>query len=48
MLRTLFSERPDDPNAWLVEDEYFFGEDILVAPLMNEAPSRKAYAPPGV
>jgi alpha-D-xyloside xylohydrolase len=48
MLRTLFFERPDDPNAWLVEDEYFFGEDILVAPLIKEAPSRKVYAPPGV
>jgi alpha-D-xyloside xylohydrolase len=48
MLRTLFFERPDDPNAWLVEDEYFFGEDILVAPLIKEAPSRNVYAPPGV
>jgi alpha-D-xyloside xylohydrolase len=48
MLRTLFFERPDDPNAWLVEDEYFFGEDILIAPLIKEAPSRKVYAPPGV
>ena len=48
MLRTLFFERPDDPNAWLVEDEYFFGEDILVAPLIKEASSRKVYAPPGM
>jgi alpha-D-xyloside xylohydrolase len=30
-----------------VEDEYMFGEDVLVAPLMEEARSRKVYLPPG-
>ena len=33
VLRTLFFEFPDDPASWLVDDEYMFGSDLLVAPL---------------
>jgi alpha-D-xyloside xylohydrolase len=47
MLRTLFFEYPEDPACWTVEDEYMFGEDILVAPLMEETRSRSVYLPPG-
>jgi alpha-D-xyloside xylohydrolase len=47
MLRTLFFEYPEDRTSWLVEDEYLFGTDILVAPLMEEARSRNVYLPPG-
>ncbi len=35
MLRALFVEFPHDAGAWLVEDEYMFGSQILVAPLME-------------
>ena len=35
MLRALFVEYPDDPAAWLVEDQYLFGSDILVAPIFE-------------
>jgi alpha-D-xyloside xylohydrolase len=48
MLRTLFFEYPEDGTSWLVEDEYLFGTDILVAPLMEEARSRDVYLPPGL
>jgi alpha-D-xyloside xylohydrolase len=48
MLRTLFFEYPEDPVSWLVEDEYLFGTDILVAPLMEDVPSRNVYLPPGL
>ncbi len=48
MLRTLFFEYPEDPTSWLVEDEYMFGEDILVAPLMEDVPERNVYLPPGL
>jgi alpha-D-xyloside xylohydrolase len=48
MLRTLFFEHPDDPGSWLVEDEYMFGSSLLVAPLMEEATSRRVYLPPGM
>jgi alpha-D-xyloside xylohydrolase len=48
MLRTLFFEYPEDPTSWFIEDEYLFGTDILVAPLMKEAPGRRVYLPPGL
>jgi alpha-D-xyloside xylohydrolase len=47
MLRALFFEHPEDPTCWTIEDEYMFGEDILVAPLMEETGSRTVYLPPG-
>ena len=48
MMRTLFFEYPDDPTSWLIEDEYFFGSDLLVAPLFAEADHRTVYLPPGI
>jgi len=47
MLRTLFFEYPDDPTSWLIEDEYLFGSDLLVAPLFDETDQRRVYLPPG-
>jgi alpha-D-xyloside xylohydrolase len=47
MLRTLFFEYPDDPTSWLIEDEYCFGSDLLVAPLFEETDHRTVYLPPG-
>ena len=48
MLRTLFFEYPRDLTSWLIEDEYLFGTDILVAPLMEDVPERNVYLPPGL
>ena len=45
MVRALLVEFPDDPGAWLVEDEYLFGSQILVAPLMESGNSRTVYLP---
>lgn len=47
MVRALFVEYPDDPGTWLVEDEYLFGSQILVAPLMESGDSRDCYLPKG-
>jgi alpha-D-xyloside xylohydrolase len=48
MVRALFIEYPNDPGSWLVEDEYLFGSDILVAPLMKEKTiGRDIYLPAG-
>ena len=48
VLRTLFFEYPNDPTSWLIEDEYMFGSDLLVAPLIeDEATGRRVYVPPG-
>ena len=45
MLRALFVEYPDDPGAWLVDDQYLFGADILVAPMLENTQSRDVYLP---
>ena len=48
MLRALLLEFPEDPGAWLVEDEYMYGSGILVAPLLHEgATGRAVYLPAG-
>ena len=47
MLRTLFFEYPNDPTSWLVDDEYLFGSDLLVATLFSESNRRRVYLPPG-
>jgi alpha-D-xyloside xylohydrolase len=48
MVRALFIEYPNDPGSWQVEDEYLFGADILVAPLMEAGlAARDVYLPPG-
>jgi alpha-D-xyloside xylohydrolase len=48
MVRALFIEYPGDPGAWQVEDEYLFGADILVAPLLEAQTSgRDVYLPQG-
>jgi alpha-D-xyloside xylohydrolase len=48
-MRPLFVDFPDDTASWNVEDEFMFGSDLLVAPIV--APGvreREVYLPPGV
>ena len=46
VLRTLFYEFPEDFTAWEVEDEYFYGDKYLVAPILEAgARNRKVYLP---
>ncbi|MFI5186265.1 MAG: TIM-barrel domain-containing protein, partial [Chitinophagales bacterium] len=47
MVRALFVEYPKDPGSWLVDDEYLFGSDMLVAPLFESVSERNVYLPPG-
>lgn len=48
MVRALFVEFPDDLGSWLIEDEYLFGADILVAPLFQDSIyERDVYLPKG-
>lgn len=48
MLRALFVEFPDDSGAWRVDDEYLFGSQILVAPLLESGiTGRTVYLPEG-
>jgi alpha-D-xyloside xylohydrolase len=44
----MFLNYPDDPTTWAVEDQFMFGEDLLIAPIMEESCiKRKVYLPKG-
>ena len=48
VMRPLFYDYPGDPAAWAVEDQYMFGPDLLVAPVMEAGQrSRSVYLPAG-
>ncbi|NLP56895.1 alpha-xylosidase [Lutibacter sp. B1] len=47
MLRALFIEFPNDPGAWLIDNQYLFGSNILVAPLFENVTERSVYLPEG-
>ncbi len=48
ILRAMLLEYPDDPVAALVDTQYLFGENILVAPVLHEDDKwRKLYIPKG-
>ena len=48
VMRSLWLEYPDDPAAVARDDDYFWGRDILVAPVVEKgATSRRVYLPRG-
>ena len=52
MCRPLYYDSPENSNAYLFEDEYMFGDDILVAPVVtptdeNGKSSRRTWLPEG-
>lgn len=48
LMRALFLEFPDDPRCWEVDDEYLFGRDLLVAPVLAAGVrERSVYLPVG-
>lgn len=45
-MRPMFVDFPDDPMAWRVEEQFMFGPDVLVAPILSMgARSRTVYLP---
>ena len=38
MLRALLIHHPHDRQVWHIDDEYYFGSEFLVAPVMNATP----------
>ena len=48
LLRTMFYEFPEDPRCWELDDQYMFGPDYLVAPVLASGQrSREVYLPAG-
>lgn len=48
LLRTMFYEFPDDPHCWELEDQYMFGGQYLVAPILHAGQrERRVYLPAG-
>jgi len=49
VMRPLFYDFPEDKKAWDIEDQYMFGPNYLVAPVIYEGQrERKLYLPAGV
>ncbi len=47
LLRALVLHHDDDPVAWHVDDQFFCGDDLLVAPVLNPEGVRNVYLPRG-
>jgi alpha-D-xyloside xylohydrolase len=47
MMRALVLNYQDDPQARVVKDEYLFGDDFLVAPVIDAGTQRAVYLPAG-
>ncbi len=47
VLRALLFHHPEDKMCWHIDDQYYFGESFLVAPVMNSDNKRDAYLPEG-
>ena len=49
LIRAMFYEFPNDEICWQVEDQYMFGDQYLVAPVLKAgAVSRRVYLPKGL
>ena len=49
VMRPLFYDHPDDPEAWTIEDQYLFGPDLLIAPVTHAGTTERAvYLPADV
>ena len=47
IVQALIFHHPDDRLCWHIDDEYYFGDDMLVAPVMNSDNVRDVYLPEG-
>lgn len=49
IMRPLFYDFPEDKIAWEIEDEYMFGPELLVAPILYaDVRERQVYLPDGI
>ena len=48
LVRALLFHHPDDRQVWHIDDEYYFGSEFLVAPVINSENRRDIYLPEGL
>jgi alpha-D-xyloside xylohydrolase len=48
MVRALLFHHPHDHQCWHIDDEYYFGSEFLVCPVMNSENKRDIYLPEGL
>ncbi|MHC1691506.1 MAG: alpha-xylosidase [Sphaerochaetaceae bacterium] len=47
LLRALIFHHGDDPICWTIDDEFYCGDSLLIAPVMNKEGIRDVYLPSG-
>lgn len=47
VVQALVFKHPEDKTCWHIDDEYYFGDSFLVAPVMNSDNRRDIYLPEG-
>jgi alpha-D-xyloside xylohydrolase len=47
VLRALLLQHPEDKMCWHIDNQYYFGADFLVSPIMNSENKRDVYLPEG-
>ena len=48
MIQALLIRHPQDRQVWHIDDEYYFGQEFLVCPVMNSEDRRDIYLPEGL
>lgn len=48
VMRHLAFEFQEDPTSWNIDDQFMFGEAIMVAPILTRNDDRKVWIPPGL
>lgn len=47
MFRAMIFHHQDDPRCWEIDDQYYFGDTFLVAPVLDAGGKRDVYLPAG-
>lgn len=47
LLRALIFHHANDKTCWHIDDQYYFGNDFMVCPVMNSENQRDVYLPEG-
>lgn len=48
VLRAMIFHHEDDPNCWNIDDQFYCGRNLLIAPIINSEGVRNIYLPEGL